>query len=312
MSYDGDQLQPAARRESAATHQRSNSTEGVPYKRWGPFTSPIPLHRLQRQHLSTSLSSSTFPVKKLDYRSEGSPSSPPIQPHPHRETPASLHECQGRELNEQVDDATYLTIGSKRKHSEVSVEHTTVVDSDVSATHSHFSSLAPPSSHLYGDMEGSRREMLGSATSPEYQLTSSIKTGSFPQRQSMVTQQHDELEDEDDPEEGLEPDAAARAFDEGVLTASQRKSCDRCFKMKTKVRPRHGDNSIRLMSSWLLSVSLSTSALEPRQVHARTGLVTAVFDEALLRTALPRGQTFPTLASASPSVLDASRLCEDF
>jgi hypothetical protein len=220
-SFDSEHLRSIGRNNTGnQSHSRNNSAEGKQsFKGWGPYNSPVPLHRMQQKpYVPTNLSNNDEADRSKDR------ASPPLQ-HPKLHSAESNRRSEGDKMDVDKPDAdsrehSNQQAGSKRKDREEEG-----AGKEQIANHSHFRSLAPPSSHLYGSMEASRQEKL---------FPSQIADESHRKGLQQNEQEQDELEDDSSDDVRHRP---TRTTTDGmVLTlAPQRKSCDRCFKMKTKV-----------------------------------------------------------------------------
>ena len=218
-SFDSEHLRSISRGSNGtSSHQRSNSAEGQQgYKRWSPYTSPVPIHRMQQKpYVPTNLSG-----KETNNGRQSPPSQ--LSSIPSQES-RRVSDSDRMNVDEggEVDSAQHA--GSKRKdrEEEAGGEKRANDQTEVAASLSRFSTLAPPSSHLYSNMEKARQER-----------NSAIDDQRKGRQASEGAQEQDELEDDDSDEAR---NRATRTVD-GVVHAlvPQRKSCDRCFKMKTKV-----------------------------------------------------------------------------
>ncbi|UZJ55990.1 hypothetical protein CBS101457_005310 [Exobasidium rhododendri] len=259
-SFDSEQVRSLSRYDKVKLHQeqeqqqRSSSVEGAPYKRWMPFTSPLSVNRFSKQYVPTNLNNSKHDSNALPKQSninvsvderQGAPSHPMQRSHDGIDRTQSRNHERPAQQSQEESSTARTSAELKRKYGEMERENQgpTVIATDKATSHSHFSSLAPPSSHLYGDVDRSRREGADSGRAVEGISSTPFANSGAAQGPDSMMREQDEREEE--VEGGVSrclDSMASRLMDGKILDdiqfqgAPQRKSCDRCFKMKTKVR----------------------------------------------------------------------------
>lgn len=228
-SLDNEQLRSLSlgRHPQVSQHQRSNSNESHSFKRWGPFA----MNRMQTSYIPTNLKTnedSNDASQPLLVRSGNNEA--------RQQATLQLQNLR-KDSRSTNGDVSLESIGSKRKHSEdTNEEQNNQSRGKASNGHVALPYSTHPSNQLYEAREAARDENDGPANGVDGNLEPTNSRRLSPD-QAMQEQERDELVDSNGETDEEARNGPSRTVDGVLALPPQRKSCDRCFKMKTKVSP---------------------------------------------------------------------------